>query len=125
MDCSIWIKVVLFRDGSTFILSAERVARWNDVTVHKVQFDFEGRCRARELVGTSADLLQDLPERNRSILKQSQFAREKQVHSQTVNESVNANFQEAVGVPVHQVVSFADAFISDKSLERKLVAEVG
>ena len=76
-------------------------------------------------MGTSADLLQDLPERNRSILKQSQFAREKQVHSQTVNESVNANFQEAVGVPVHQVVSFADAFISDESLERKLVAEVG
>jgi len=31
--------------------------------------------------------------------------------------------QDAVGVPVHQVVSFADAFISDKSLERKLVAE--
>jgi len=31
--------------------------------------------------------------------------------------------QEAPGVPVHQVVSFADAFISEQSLERKLVAE--
>ena len=27
-------------------------------------------------------------------------------------------------MPVHQVVSFADAFISEQSLERKLVAEV-
>ena len=111
MDCSIWIKVVLFRDGSTFILSAERVARWNDVTVHKVQFDFEGRCRVRELVATSADLLQHLPEKNRFILKQPRRG--------------VLNFQEAVGVPVHQLVSFADAFISDESLERKLVAEVG
>ena len=65
------IKVVVLRDRSTFILSAERVARWNKVTLFEVQFDFEGRCRVKELVGTSADLQQDLPKKNRFIPKQS------------------------------------------------------
>ena len=65
------IKVVVLRDRSTFILSAERVARWTGVALHKVQFPFEGRYRVRELVGTSADLQQDLPEKNRFIPKQS------------------------------------------------------
>ena len=54
------------------------------------------------------------------------FARGQQVyfHGEDVRDSQVDHFQEAPGVPVHQVVSFADAFISEQSLERKLVAEV-
>ena len=61
----------------------------------------------------------------------ARFARERQVYFHDVIDDVlkavkskTDNFQGAVGVPVHQVVSFSDAWISDKSLERKLVAEV-
>ena len=68
-------------------------------------------------MGTFADLLHNLPEKSRFIPISFPFL------FKTVKER-SGNLQEAVGVPVHQIVSFADAFISDKSLERKLVAEV-
>jgi len=75
-----FFSLLFTRDRSTFILSAERVAR-----------EVQGQ-------GIGGDICRFA----------AQFAREK---------------KEAVGVPVYQIVSFADAFISDKSLERKLVAE--
>ena len=66
------LKDRVFRDLSTFILSAERVARWNaSLPIHLIQFDFEGRCRVRESEGTFLDLLQDLPENSRFIFMTS------------------------------------------------------
>ena len=66
------LKDLVFRDRSTFIRSARRVARWNaHLPIHLIQFDVEGRCRVRELEGTSLDLLQDLPENGRFIFMTS------------------------------------------------------
>ena len=58
----------------------------------------------------------------------ARFAREQQVFFyDVIVEAIKSrtdDIQGAVGAPVQEFVSFSDAWISDKSLERKLVAEV-
>ena len=101
--------------GSVDFYSVGRASCQVDTAHHlHLAHYFEGRFRVRELEETSADLLRDLPENGRYLFMEM---------FETVKLRPD-NFQEALGVPVHQVVSFANAFISDKSLERKLVAEV-
>ena len=71
------------------------------------------RSSAEASVQIFADLQSALPKNNRFI------------YTRIRKGPSLACFQKSPDTPVHKFVSFADAFISDDSLKRKLVAEVG
>ena len=103
----------LFSDRSAFILSAERVSRWTSSVFQYSLLILKERCSAEASVQIFADLQSALRKNNRFI------------YTRIRKGPSLAYFQKSPDTAVHQFVSFADAFISDDSLKRKLVAEVG